>query len=103
MHGPTPPFRRESTERSRFVRRRDPSARVPASLRTEQSAQECDLQDRLFPLHVALFTDASPGPIKYALGKVKPEWPMYLRLPMTPPNDASRAAVDAALVAAGVL
>src|SRR4051812_45253916 len=25
------------------------------------------LQDRLFPLHVALFTDASPAPVKYAL------------------------------------
>ncbi len=25
------------------------------------------LQDRLYPLHAALFTDASPGPAKYAL------------------------------------
>ena len=26
------------------------------------------LQDRLYPLHAALFTDASPGPVKYAAG-----------------------------------
>lgn len=61
------------------------------------------LQDRLFPLHVALFTDASPGPVKYALNRVRPEFPADLRLPMTPPSAASRAAVDAALVHAGLI
>lgn len=61
------------------------------------------LQDRLFPLHVALFTDASPGPVKYALNRVRPEFPAALRLPMTPPGAASRAAVDAALVHAGLI
>ena len=30
------------------------------------------LQDRLYPLHAALFTDASPAPAKYALGRVRP-------------------------------
>lgn len=62
-----------------------------------------ELQDRLFPLHAALFTDASPGPVKYALNKVRPEFPAELRLPMTPPSAASRAAVDAALTHAGVI
>jgi 4-hydroxy-tetrahydrodipicolinate synthase len=62
-----------------------------------------DLQDRLFALHVAMFTDASPGPVKYALGRVKSGWPLHLRLPMTEPNEASRAAVDDALLAAGLL
>ena len=60
------------------------------------------LQDRLFPLHAALFTDASPGPVKYALGKVRPGFPHELRLPMTPASAASRAAVDAALAHAGL-
>jgi 4-hydroxy-tetrahydrodipicolinate synthase len=55
------------------------------------------LHDRLYPLHIAMFTDASPGPVKYALGKVKPEWPVSLRLPMTWPNEASQKAVDVAL------
>jgi 4-hydroxy-tetrahydrodipicolinate synthase len=61
------------------------------------------LQDRLFPLHAALFSDASPGPVKYALNKVRPEFPADLRLPMTPPSEASRRAVDAALDHAGLL
>jgi len=61
------------------------------------------LQDRLFPLHKALFTDASPGPVKYALGRVRPDFPTGLRLPMTPPSVASRKAVDAALEHAGLV
>lgn len=61
------------------------------------------LHDRLFPLHAALFTDASPGPVKYALSRVRPDTPRSLRLPMTWPNGASRAAVDAALSRAGLV
>lgn len=60
------------------------------------------LQDRLYPLHAALFTDASPGPVKYALGRVRPDMPVELRLPMTWPSEASRKAVDAALAHAGL-
>lgn len=62
-----------------------------------------DLQDLLFPLHAALFTDASPGPVKYALGRVRPEFRSELRLPMTPPSEASRKAVDSALAHAGLV
>jgi 4-hydroxy-tetrahydrodipicolinate synthase len=61
------------------------------------------LQDRLYPLHAALFTDASPGPVKYALSRVEPGFPLELRLPMTPPSAASRSAVDAALAHAGLI
>ena len=60
------------------------------------------LQDRLYPLHAALFSDASPGPVKYALGRVRPDFASDLRLPMTPPSEASRRAVDAALAHAGL-
>ena len=60
------------------------------------------LQDRLFPLHAALFTDASPGPVKYALSRVRKDFPSDLRLPMTSASDASREAVDAALDHAGL-
>jgi 4-hydroxy-tetrahydrodipicolinate synthase len=59
-------------------------------------------QDKLYPLHAALFTDASPGPAKYALSRIRPDLPTALRLPMTPPSEASRAAVDAALAHAGL-
>lgn len=60
------------------------------------------LHDRLFPLHTALFTDASPGPVKYALTRVRPGFPPALRLPMVEANAASRAAVDGALAHAGL-
>ena len=61
------------------------------------------LQDKLYPLHAALFTDASPGPVKYALSRVRPDTSAELRLPMTPPSEASRQAVDTALVHAELL
>ena len=61
------------------------------------------LQDRLYPLHAALFSDASPGPVKYALSKIRPGFAGELRLPMTEPSAASKAAVDAALAHAGLI
>jgi 4-hydroxy-tetrahydrodipicolinate synthase len=60
------------------------------------------LQDRLYPLHAALFSDASPGPVKYALSKIRPGFSPTLRLPMTQPSESSRRAVDAALEHAGL-
>ncbi len=60
------------------------------------------LNDRLYPLHAALFSDASPGPAKYALSRIRPDFPTGLRLPMTWPSEASRKAVDAALAHAGL-
>ena len=61
------------------------------------------LQDRMFLLHAALFSDSSPGPVKYAVNRVRPDFPAELRLPMTPPSEASRRAVDAALEQAGLV
>jgi 4-hydroxy-tetrahydrodipicolinate synthase len=61
------------------------------------------LQDRLYPLHAALFSDASPGPVKYALSRVRNGFPAELRAPMTEPSAASKAAVDAALAHAGLV
>ena len=60
------------------------------------------LQDRLAPLHEAIFTDASPGPVKYALslmGVCTDE----LRLPLVGPSDASKAKVKAALEELGLI
>ena len=65
-------------------------------------ADALELQDRLFPLHSALFSDASPGPVKYALSCTMPDFPSDLRLPMTWPSAASRGLVDAALRVAGL-
>ncbi len=61
------------------------------------------LQDTLYPLHAALFSDASPGPAKYALSRVRPDFPVDLRAPMTAPSEASRKAVDEALAHAGLV
>ena len=61
------------------------------------------LQDRLYPLHAALFTDASPAPTKYALTRIKNDFPTELRLPLVDASDASKRAVDAALEHAGLI
>lgn len=61
------------------------------------------LQDRLYPLHDALFSDSSPGPVKYALSRVRPDMPADVRLPITWPSASSRAAVDRALEIAGLV
>ena len=57
---------------------------------------------RLTPLHRALFLETSPAPVKYAvakLGRCAPE----VRLPLVPPKAPTRAAVDAAMVGAGLI
>ncbi|HEX8217113.1 MAG TPA: 4-hydroxy-tetrahydrodipicolinate synthase [Allosphingosinicella sp.] len=70
--------------------------------RAGDRARALEIQDSLFPLHKALFSDASPGPVKYALGRTR-GFPLELRLPMTAPSEASRRAVDEALDHAGLL
>jgi len=61
------------------------------------------LQDKLYPLHAALFTDASPAPTKYALTRIRPGFPADLRLPLVGASAASKKAVDAALEHAGLI
>jgi len=62
-----------------------------------------ELQDKLYPLHAALFTDASPAPTKYALSRVRKGFPTALRLPLVEASDASKRAVDSALEHAGLI
>lgn len=61
------------------------------------------LNDKLYPLHYALYEDASPGPVKYALSRVFPIIGDELRLPMVACSTHARAAVDAALASAGLV
>ena len=61
------------------------------------------LNDKLYPLHYAMFEDASPGPVKYAMSRVLDYVAEELRLPLVTCNAAAREAVDAALVHAGLL
>ena len=73
------------------------------AMREGRWGEALELQDRLYPLHAALFSDASPGPVKYALSKVRSGFSAELRAPMTEPSAASKAAVDAALAHAGLV
>jgi 4-hydroxy-tetrahydrodipicolinate synthase len=61
------------------------------------------LQDRLYPLHTALFSDASPAPIKYAVSRIRNDFPSEARLPIVEASEASKRAVDAALEHAGLI
>jgi 4-hydroxy-tetrahydrodipicolinate synthase len=61
-----------------------------------------EIQDRLMPLHDALFCEPSPAPVKYAaslLGLCHNE----VRAPMMPATEAAQATVRAAMIAAGLL
>jgi len=74
-----------------------------AAMREGRWGEALKLQDRLYPLHTALFTDASPGPVKYALSKVRRDFSPELRAPMTEPSATSKKDVDEALAHAGLL
>jgi 4-hydroxy-tetrahydrodipicolinate synthase len=55
------------------------------------------LNDKLYPLHYAMFEDSSPGPVKYALSRVHDWLTDEVRLPLCSANEAARKAVDDAL------
>lgn len=61
-----------------------------------------ELNDRLYPLHYAMFEDASPAPVKYALSRVHDWLTDEVRLPLCSASAEARAAVDAALEHAGI-
>ena len=50
-------------------------AEFQEAMREGRWDEALELQDRLYPLHAALFTDASPGPVKYALSQGPPRLP----------------------------
>ncbi|MET0241088.1 MAG: 4-hydroxy-tetrahydrodipicolinate synthase [Sphingobium sp.] len=81
--------------------------RLVADFQAACAAGEWDqalaLQDRLYPLHDAMFCDTSPGPVKYALSRVRPDMPDEVRLPITPPSGAARTTIDRALEIAGLV
>jgi 4-hydroxy-tetrahydrodipicolinate synthase len=61
-----------------------------------------ELNELLFPLHRAMFADASPAPAKYALSRVHDWFGPDVRLPLAPCSELARAAVDAAMERAGL-
>lgn len=62
-----------------------------------------ELNDKLFPLHYAMFSDASPAPVKYALSRVHDWVEPSVRLPLVECSDAAKNAVDEALAHAGLV
>jgi 4-hydroxy-tetrahydrodipicolinate synthase len=61
-----------------------------------------DIQDRLVPLHDALFSETSPAPVKFAaslLGKTSER----CRLPLAPISEQTRQKVRAAMTEVGLL
>lgn len=66
-------------------------------------ARALELQDILYPLHGAMFADASPGPVKYALSRVRKNFPDEVNLPIIKPNAEARRKVDEALEIAGLI
>src|SRR5918997_58129 len=60
------------------------------------------VQDRLMPLHTALFVETNPAPAKYALsvlGRMSDE----VRLPMVPVSEKTRETVRSAMTHAGLV
>jgi len=77
-------------------------AEVQNAWRAGDAKRALDLHDALMPLHADLFSETSPGPVKYAaglLGLCSGE----LRLPMVEITDATKAKVQAALQATGLI
>ncbi len=72
-----------------------------ATLRGDYKAA-LKLQDRLMPLHYALFVETNPGPVKYAvslLGLCNAE----ARLPMVPVTDGAKKLIKDAMIHAGLI
>ncbi len=78
-------------------------AEFQAAIAANELKKARELNDRLFPLHYAMFSDASPAPVKYALSRVHDWIEPTVRLPIVEASDASREAVDAALEHAGLI
>ena len=68
----------------------------------EDYATALKVQDKLLPLHTALFIETSPAPVKYALS-VLGKCADTVRLPMVPVGETTKTAVRAAMVHAGLI
>jgi 4-hydroxy-tetrahydrodipicolinate synthase len=60
------------------------------------------IQDRLLPLHDAMFAETSPGPVKYAASLLGHGTP-FCRLPLAPIGEATAERVRGAMSQAGLL
>jgi 4-hydroxy-tetrahydrodipicolinate synthase len=77
-------------------------AEFQAACASGDFAKARDYQDRLMPLHDALFCETSPAPVKFGaslLGKSSDE----VRLPLVVASDKARTVVKEAMTSAGLL
>jgi 4-hydroxy-tetrahydrodipicolinate synthase len=78
-------------------------AEFHAAIAANDLAKARELNDKLYPLHYAMFSDASPAPVKYALSRVHDWLEDGVRLPLCRASEESRKAVDEALELAGLI
>lgn len=77
-------------------------AEVQRAWRNGDTQRAIELHQRLMPLHIELFCESNPAPVKYAaslLGKCAPD----TRLPLAPLAEASKEKVRRAMTSAGLL
>jgi 4-hydroxy-tetrahydrodipicolinate synthase len=66
-------------------------------------ARALELQDKLMPLHDALFIETNPAPVKYAAWRLGVIGSPECRLPLAPLMEPTKKAVDDALKSVGLL
>ncbi len=77
-------------------------ATMHTAWREGRIAEAMAIQDRMVPLHDALFAETSPGPVKYAASLLG-HTAAHCRLPLAPCAEPTRARVRTAMAAAGLL
>ena len=77
-------------------------AEFQAACRKGDFATALTLQDKLAPLHINLFVETSPAPVKYALSLIG-KCANTVRLPLVPASEKAQTAVRQAMVHAGLL
>jgi 4-hydroxy-tetrahydrodipicolinate synthase len=77
-------------------------AEFQGACRRGDYAEALRLQDKLMPLHTALFIETNPAPAKHALSLLG-KCADTVRLPMVPVVENTKAAVRAAMVHAGLI
>ncbi len=80
----------------------DLMARLCALAMAGNAKQAAELQQKLLPLHKALFLEANPIPVKWALARMGRS-ESGIRLPLVELSTANQGAVEAALKSLGVI
>lgn len=77
-------------------------AELCAAAMAGDRAKAIAINNKVFPLHVKLFTEPNPVPVKWALAEMG-KMPGGIRLPLAPLSASHHASVRDALVDAGIL